>query len=75
MQLHNNITHDFTCESGQVPDLGGCNTAARILAQHIEGTELSPSLTELKEITIRRRTLHGCAIQLTLAEDLQKVLN
>lgn len=44
------ISHHYTCESGQVLDLGGCNTAGRILVQHIEGMALSPSLTELKEI-------------------------
>ena len=39
-----------TCVSGQVLDSGGCNTAGRILAQHIVEMAQSPSFTELKEI-------------------------
>lgn len=40
----------YTCESAQVLDSEGCNTAGQILVQHIEGMAPSPSLTELKEI-------------------------
>lgn len=39
----------YTCESAQVLDSGGCNTAGQILVQHTEGMALSPSLTEMKE--------------------------
>lgn len=38
-----------TCESGQVPGSGGCNTAAQIHVQHIVGMVQSPSFTELKQ--------------------------
>jgi len=38
-----------TCVSGQVLDSGGCNTAGRILAQHIVEMAQSPSFTELRK--------------------------